>query len=53
MAESLLKEERSELSSLMRRDFFEKVEDFVKTSIFFKEMLNLNGKYYLILSSTL
>ena len=46
MAESLLegKDERAELNKLkLKRDFFEKVEDFVKKSTFFAKMLKFNG----------
>ena len=47
MAESLLegKEERADLNKLkMKKEFFEKVETFVKKSTFFAKMLNFNGK---------
>ena len=57
MAESLLegKEERNDLNKLkMKKEFFEKVEDFVRKSTFFSKMLKFNGepirvKYYISL----
>ena len=47
MAESLLegKEERNDLNKLkMKKEFFEKVEDFVRKSTFFSKMLKFNGE---------
>ena len=47
MAESLLegKEERADLNKIkMKKEFFEKVEAFVKKSTFFSKMLKFNGK---------
>ena len=49
MAESLLegKEERADLNKIkMKKEFFEKVEAFVKKSTFFSKMLKFNGKAY-------
>ena len=48
MAESLLegKEERADLNKIkMKKEFFDKVEAFVKKSTFFSKMLKFNGNW--------
>ena len=50
MAESLLegKEERADLNKIkMKKEFFEKVEAFVKKSTYFSKMLKFNGMRHL------
>ena len=50
MAESLLmgKEERDEMEKKlkMKKEVFDKIEVFVRHSVFYEKMLKFTGKYY-------